>query len=146
MEGRGDGRISPSNSAKFLTNDGRLPQWRFQRQAAGDLDGVLGKMADTMNDILAVSERRAEEIDRVSRVVGKEGHSGSVVRARASGGWADEIDSLNTLIDDLVLPTTEVTRAIGAVAKGDLSQAMALESTGVRWKENSFAARSWSTG
>src|SRR6202012_4902449 len=37
---------------------------------------------------------------------------------------------LNTLIDDLVWPTTEVTRAIGAVAKGDLSQAMALEADG----------------
>ena len=45
-------------------------------------------------------------------------------------GWADEIDSLNTLIDDLVSPTTEVTRAVGAVGKGDLSQAMALEKDG----------------
>ena len=34
------------------------------------------------------------------------------------------------LIDDLVWPTTEVTRAIGAVAKGDLGQSMALEVDG----------------
>ncbi len=34
------------------------------------------------------------------------------------------------LIDDLVWPTTEATRAIGAVAKGDLGQAMALEVDG----------------
>jgi hypothetical protein len=34
------------------------------------------------------------------------------------------------LIDDLVWPTTEVTRAVGAVAKGDLGQAMALEVDG----------------
>src|SRR5437764_235074 len=32
--------------------------------------------------------------------------------------------------DDLVWPTTEVTRAVGAVAKGDLGQAMALEVDG----------------
>ena len=93
--------------------------------------GVLGKMSDTMNDILAVSQRRAEEIVRISRVVGKEGR----LRQRlsvpgVSGGWADEIDSLNTLIDDLASPTTEVTRAVGAVGKGDLSQAMALEKDG----------------
>src|SRR3569832_386331 len=50
----------------------------------------------------------------------------------AVGGWADEIEALNTLIYDLVWPTTEVTRAIGAVAKGDLSQAMALEVDGRR--------------
>src|SRR5690242_7089454 len=93
--------------------------------------GVLGKMSDTMNDILAVSQRRAEETVRICRVVGKEGR----LRQRlsvpgVSGGWADEIDSLNTLIDDLASPTTEVTRAVGAVGKGDLSQAMALEKDG----------------
>ena len=50
----------------------------------------------------------------------------------AVGGWADEVVSLNMLIDDLVWPTTEVTRAIGAVAKGDLTQAMALEADGAK--------------
>ena len=38
--------------------------------------------------------------------------------------------SVNTLIDDLLWPTTEVTRAIAAVAKGDLSQTMSLEVDG----------------
>src|SRR5687768_18622165 len=48
----------------------------------------------------------------------------------AIGGWADEVAALNTLIDDLVWPTTEVTRTVGAVAKGDLSQAMSLDIDG----------------
>ena len=47
-----------------------------------------------------------------------------------SGGWAEEVAAINMLIDDLVWPTTEVTRAIGAVAKGDLGQSMALEVEG----------------
>ena len=47
-----------------------------------------------------------------------------------AGGWADEVSAINILIDDLVWPTTEVTRAIGAVAKGDLGQSMALEVDG----------------
>ena len=38
--------------------------------------------------------------------------------------------SVNTLIDDLLWPTTEVTRTISAVAKGDLSQTMSLEVDG----------------
>ena len=46
------------------------------------------------------------------------------------GGWAHEVEAINTLIDDLVWPTTEVTRAVGAVAKGDLGQSMALEVDG----------------
>ena len=40
------------------------------------------------------------------------------------------MDSLNTLIGDVVQPSTEVARVIGAVAKGDLSQTMALEVDG----------------
>src|SRR5207237_7477644 len=50
--------------------------------------------------------------------------------AGLTGGWASEVDAINTLIDDLVWPTTEVTRAVGAVAKGDLTQSMALEVDG----------------
>ncbi len=46
------------------------------------------------------------------------------------GGWVDKLESLNTLLDDLVRPTTEVARTIGAVAKGDLGQSMDLEVDG----------------
>jgi HAMP domain-containing protein/CheY-like chemotaxis protein len=95
------------------------------------LTGLNGKIADIFNDIAAVSERRARETARVSHAVGKEGK----LKQRMSvpgvvGGWADEVAAINMLIDDLVWPTTEVTRAIGAVAKGDLSQSMALEVDG----------------
>ncbi len=70
----------------------------------------------------------AKELARISAVVGKAGN----VRQRASlpsasGDWLACIESVNTLVTDLVQPNTEVARVIGAVAKGDLSQAMALE-------------------
>ena len=73
----------------------------------------------------------AQELERVSRLVGKEGK----MRERASigtvtGAWATSIDSVNTLIGDLVLPTSEMARVIDAVAGGDLSQTMALEIDG----------------
>ncbi|MES1245230.1 MAG: HAMP domain-containing protein, partial [Acidobacteriota bacterium] len=96
-----------------------------------DLTGIHGKIADAFNDILAMSERRAQETTRVSRMVGKEGKlKQRMTVPGVAGGWADEVASINTLIDDLVWPTTEVTRAVGAVAKGDLGQAMALEVDG----------------
>src|SRR6202140_485980 len=50
--------------------------------------------------------------------------------AGATGGWADEGKAINMLIDDPVWPTTEGTRAVGGVAKGDLGQSMALEVDG----------------
>ena len=47
-----------------------------------------------------------------------------------SNSWADAIGSINDLVGDLVQPTSEMARVIGAVAKGDLSQTMATEIEG----------------
>jgi len=92
---------------------------------------VRGKIADAFNDVLGMSERRYGEAARVSRVVGKEGRLRQrIVITGMVGGWADEVQALNTLMDDLVRPTTEVTRTIGAVAKGDLGQSTAIEVDG----------------
>jgi HAMP domain-containing protein len=96
-----------------------------------DLSGLDGKIADTLNDILALNQRMVSEFDRISRAVGKDGK----ITQRASigpatGGWADCVESVNGLIGDLVQPSTEVARVIGAVAKGDLSQTMSLEVDG----------------
>src|SRR5207244_1276229 len=46
------------------------------------------------------------------------------------GSWGVTINSVNALISDLVHPTSEMARVIGAVAKGDLSQTMALDIDG----------------
>jgi HAMP domain-containing protein/signal transduction histidine kinase/DNA-binding response OmpR family regulator len=103
----------------------------FAVRMPADLTGIDGKIADAFNEIALVSERRALEAARVSHAVGKEGKLKQRMRVPgAVGGWADEVAAINTLIDDLVWPTTEVTRAIGAVAKGDLTQSMALEVDG----------------
>ncbi|MBV9825498.1 MAG: response regulator, partial [Alphaproteobacteria bacterium] len=45
-------------------------------------------------------------------------------------GWETCVDSINTLIGDVVQPSTEVARVIGAVARGDLTQTMALDVDG----------------
>src|SRR5688572_19352583 len=99
----------------------------FKTRLPNGWTGVRGKIADAFNEVLAMSELRAREAARVSRVVGKEGSLRQRMAVTGmTGGWADEIQALNTLMDDLVRPTTEVTRTIGAVAKGDLGQSMAV--------------------
>jgi len=96
-----------------------------------DWTGVSGKIADTLNDIIETKEKMVEAVTEVSRVVGREGHLTQRASVPgAAGGWSTIISSVNTLIDDLVRPTTEMARVIGAVAKGDLSQTMALEVDG----------------
>src|SRR5437868_4678186 len=108
-----------------------LKEGDFSVRMPSDLLSVNGKIADAFNDIALVSERRARETSRVTHAVGKEGKLKQRMRvAGLTGGWASEVDAINTLIDDLVWPTTEVTRAVGAVAKGDLTQSMALEVDG----------------
>src|SRR5205807_8118965 len=75
-----------------------------------------------------LNERMANELDRLGRVVGKEGKiSERASLGNVSGSSAASIDSVNALVSDLVHPTSETARVIGAVAKGDLSQTMALE-------------------
>jgi len=106
-------------------------QGDFSVRLPSSLTGVDGKIADAFNDIALLSERRARETSLVTHAVGKEGKLKQRMNvAGVMGGWADEVAAINTLIDDLVWPTTEVTRAVGAVAKGDLGQSMALEVDG----------------
>ena len=121
----------PSFSRSLLAAMLRLKEGDFGVRMPSDLTGVDGKIADAFNDIAAVSERRSRETSRVTHSVGKEGKlKQRMTVAGATGGWAAEVNAINTLIDDLVWPTTEVTRAVGAVAKGDLGQSMALEVDG----------------
>ncbi len=90
--------------------------------------GAAGKVADTFNEVVELNERMAKELERLSHRVGKEGKIGQRGSlGDVTGSWAAAIDSVNELIDDLVHPTRETARVIGAVAQGDLSQTMALE-------------------
>jgi HAMP domain-containing protein len=93
--------------------------------------GVAGKISDTLNDIIDLNRETSQEFERVSQAVGKEGKITQRAHLHgAAGAWAASITSVNTLIGDLVQPTSEVARVIGAVAKGDLSQTMSLEIEG----------------
>jgi HAMP domain-containing protein/CheY-like chemotaxis protein/signal transduction histidine kinase len=97
----------------------------------GDHLGIEGKIADTFNEIVAANQRMAQQLERVGQVVGREGKTRQRVKfGLASGSWTDMEGSVNTLIDDLLWPTREVTRAVAAVAQGDLLQTVQLDVDG----------------
>jgi len=103
----------------------------FTTRLPPERTGLTGKIYDVLNEIIDLNERMAKEFERIANVVGKEGrikHRASL--PNAAGSWGKCADSVNTLIADLVQPTAEVARVIGAVARGDLSQTMALEFEG----------------
>jgi HAMP domain-containing protein len=103
----------------------------FSVRMAGEQDGLIGKIADTFNDIVASNERMAQQLESVGQVVGREGKTRHRVKfGHASGAWGEMETSVNSLIDDLLWPTKEVTRAVAAVAQGDLLKTVRLEVDG----------------
>src|SRR3712207_1089852 len=103
----------------------------FTARLPTDLTGIGGEIAEAFNDIADLNQGLASELDRVAKVVGKEGRIGERGRlAGATGCWNECIESVNSMIGDIVQPTVEVARVIGAVAKGDLSQSIELETDG----------------
>jgi hypothetical protein len=103
----------------------------FSARLPTEWTGEAGKIADTLNDIIELNEKTTRELERVSRVVGREGKiTQRATVPAASGSWVSLVDSVNVLIDDLARPTSEMARVIGAVANGDLSQRMSLDVEG----------------
>jgi len=93
--------------------------------------GMDGKIADTFNDIVTANQTIAGELKRVGQVVGKQGKTRERAKFdQSKGSWGEMEYSVNTLIDDLLRPTTEVTGAIAAVAQGHLTQTMRLDVDG----------------
>src|SRR5438105_1377067 len=103
----------------------------FSARLPVDSTGVAGKIYDTINETIDLNGRLTKELERISTVVGKEGKiKQRVSLPGATGGWHDWVESVNSLVGDLIQPITYVSRVIGAVAKGDLSQTMDLDVEG----------------
>ena len=103
----------------------------FSVRLPGNWTGLAGKIADTFNDIVTANQQMAKELKRVGQVVGKEGRTRERMRFHLpKAAWGEMEVSVNTLVDDLLRPTTEVTRAIAAVAKGNLTQTVQLDVDG----------------
>jgi len=123
--------ISPAELQALLQSLQAMKAGDFSVRMASDRAGLIGKIADTFNDIVAANERMAQQLEHVGNVVGREGRSRQRVKfALANGAWGEMEVSVNTLIEDLLWPTSEVTRVIGAVAQGDLLQTVRLEVDG----------------
>ena len=108
-----------------------LKKGDFSVRMPSHLTGIDGKIADCFNEVSELNQRMADELKRIRSVVGKEGKlSQRANLGDVRGAWHESVDCVNDLISDLVNPTFETARVIGAVANGDLSQMMALAGDG----------------
>ena len=103
----------------------------FSVRLPGDLAGPMGKIAETFNEIVAANQQMSQQLERTGDAVGREGRTRSRVKfGLSAGAWGEMETSVNMMIEDLLWPTSEVTRVISAVAQGDLLQTVRLDVDG----------------
>jgi HAMP domain-containing protein/CheY-like chemotaxis protein/signal transduction histidine kinase len=133
--GDGDGAAvsegQPIDLAVLLSALQTMSDGDFSVRLPGSWTKIPGKIADTFNEIASANQRMAQELKRMVQVVGKEGRTRERARfSETKGLWGEMEVSVNTLVEDLLRPTAEVTRAIGAVAQGSLTQQVRLDVDG----------------
>jgi HAMP domain-containing protein/signal transduction histidine kinase/response regulator RpfG family c-di-GMP phosphodiesterase len=100
----------------------------FSVRLPHDQVGIAGRVADVFNEIVTANEQMARQLEEIGQVVGRDGNTRK--RAKFSltlGAWGDMEASINALVEDLLWPTNTLTRAIAAVARGDLLYTVPLE-------------------
>jgi methyl-accepting chemotaxis protein len=103
----------------------------FSARLPADLTGMDGKLADVFNQVATRMEFFGKNVSRLRNEVGRKGKIAErMPMGDAVGEWAERIESINSLVDDLSQPTVDMARVIGAVAKGDLSQSVPVEAAG----------------
>jgi HAMP domain-containing protein/CheY-like chemotaxis protein/signal transduction histidine kinase len=123
--------ISAADLSLILSSLQTMRDGDFSVRLPGSWTGLTGKLADTFNEIVGSNQQIAYELKRVGQVVGKEGKTRERTQFhQPKGAWGEMEVSINTLVDDLLQPTTEVTRAIAAVAQGNLTQTVRLDVDG----------------
>jgi HAMP domain-containing protein/CheY-like chemotaxis protein/signal transduction histidine kinase len=121
----------PAELVAILASLQTMRDGDFSVRLPGSWVGMAGKIADTFNEIVTANQQMAQELKRIGQVVGKEGRTRERIRFHESrGAWGEMEVSVNTLVEDLLRPTTEVTRAIAAVAQGNLTQTVRLDVDG----------------
>jgi HAMP domain-containing protein/CheY-like chemotaxis protein/signal transduction histidine kinase len=129
--GNQNGKLATGELGLILERLQTVRDGDFSVRLPGNWTGLAGKIADTFNEIVTANEQIARELKRVGRMVGKEGRTRERARFhQGRGAWGEMEVSVNNLVDDLLRPTAEMTRAIAGVAQGDLKQTVRLDVDG----------------
>src|SRR6476646_11147305 len=117
------------DSTELLKVLAEVKNGNFSVRMPIDKIGISGKICDTLNEIISLNEILVQELNLARNTIGKQGKMNHRVELPrfAKGSWSSGVDSINTLISDLVYPTIEIDHVISSVAKGNLCQEMPLQ-------------------
>src|SRR6185436_1329813 len=70
--------------------------------------GTSARVADAFNEVAELMETSTQDLNRISRLVGREGRINQrLTTGNVTGAWAERVESVNTLINCLVHPISE---------------------------------------
>jgi signal transduction histidine kinase/HAMP domain-containing protein len=125
------GPIDSIDLKVLLTVLARVKEGDFTARVPLDWTGAAGRVAENLNDVIVANQTLEAELDRISHVVGDQGKlSQRILPGGNTQTWSESVKSVNSLIDALVRPTSEMQRVIGAVADGDLSKKISVQVQG----------------
>ncbi|QDR79630.1 response regulator [Sporomusa termitida] len=122
----GNGDMSVTDLKELLGVLLAFKKGDFSARMPIDRTGIGGKIADTLNEIMETIGSFSNELEKAANAVGAEGKTAYRFANNGSGGkWSACTEAVNSLLANVVQPTNEMARVIGAVAKGDLAHAAA---------------------
>ncbi|MGH8893392.1 MAG: HAMP domain-containing protein, partial [Actinomycetes bacterium] len=96
-----------------------------------DARGEILELKDTINTMVDQLSSFASEVTRVAREVGTEGKLGGQAEVPGVGGtWKDLTDNVNGMASNLTGQVRSIAQVSTAVARGDLSQKITVETRG----------------
>ncbi len=87
----------------------------------------IAQLAAVVNEIVDREQALHGELGRVAKAVGRDGRLSSRVAPGPGGGaWQRTVDSVNGMLDNLVLPMQETSQVVELLAEGKLREAAAV--------------------
>jgi len=87
----------------------------------------IAQIASVVNEIVDREQALHAELGRVSKAVGRDGRLGARVAPGPGGGsWQRTVESVNGMLDNLVLPIQETSQVVEMLTEGKLREAAAV--------------------
>ena len=105
--GNGDAKGDERALEELLNALTKAADGDFSVRLRGRRSDVIGDLQRAVNTVLERNAAMSREMGRVARVVGREGRmTERATMGNVEGGWAEGIDAVNSLVDDLIRPSS----------------------------------------